>query len=296
MLVRRSKLHLFEGCSAKGGAGAIQGGGNFVAEDCVFRANVARERGGGAIVWPDGSIVLRRCRFEGNHAATNGGAVQAIGVPVQIEDCVFVGNSASRAGAVYVDGCSTSIAGCTFIANQATTAGALHCGAGNTTVAGCTVSDNSAATVSGIYSDDAAGNLEPQNTIVSYGTTGVAIRCGGKVVTVGACDTHGNQGGDWPSRLAGQLGHTPTITSRRTHSTAIAETATCISTRRRPAPKNPILPAARSERGPWAAGWLVPPDRRRGQKSPRRSPGSARIHSVDRPKFGFDSGARQRRA
>jgi len=195
---------IFEDCSAKGGAGAIQGGGNFLAEDCVFRSNVARERGGGAIMWPDGSIVLRRCRFEGNHAATNGGALQAIGVPVQIEDCVFVDNSANRAGAVYVDGCSTNITGCTILANQAVTGGALYCGAGETNVTSCTLSDNRAPTVSGIYADDAAGDLGLQNSIVSFGLTGIAIRCGGKVVTARACDVYGNQGGDWPSCLAGQ--------------------------------------------------------------------------------------------
>ena len=195
---------VFEGCSAEWSAGAVGAGGTLLAEDCVFRNNHTRTYAGGAIHTNGSKITLRRCRFEGNHAATGGGAIQFNDTVIELEDCVFTDNSSARGGALCVEFAELGAKRCTFAGNQSPKGGAFYIDGGTAVIEESTISDNSSQSGSALYCEAVAGTLTLRKSILSYGTAGGAIRCGAITATAEACDIFGNQGGDWPSCLAGQ--------------------------------------------------------------------------------------------
>ena len=101
--------------------------------DCVFDDNVNQSGWGGrrsgtlsfnsnaAYAWRTPRV--ERCRFTDNRIVQNwsgtGGAALWTQVPLEVEDCVFEGNSAKFGGAVGWAAAGGSISGCTFSGNYA---------------------------------------------------------------------------------------------------------------------------------------------------------------------------------
>jgi len=114
----------FEDCTYDQSASAVR----FVApnarlqiEDCVFVGNqVEDDEAGGAVTFEgNGSATILRCAFTENTGASAGAAISATGGDIDIEDCLFLRNTAVNGPAVYASQVRR-LAGCTFYENQTT--------------------------------------------------------------------------------------------------------------------------------------------------------------------------------
>ena len=182
------KNTVFEGNVGYG----YQGAGNFT--DCSFVGNIGPGMSGrgiflrctwegnqnsqGGALWSatDGVCTLTECKFLRN-VGGNGGAIWS-GKEVQLERCLFVGNSCDRGNGGAVYGHGLTISGCTFVGN---TSGEEF--------------------GSGIYARD--GNHIIEGTIIAQGVNGSGLYIAeGSSYSVRCCDIWGNEGGDWVGRIA----------------------------------------------------------------------------------------------
>lgn len=166
--------------------------------DCTFRDNMADQ--GGALKLHGATGTFTRCLVAGNWASDVGGGFAlessifcANGpvsggdpLPIQMEECTLVGNSAWIGGGAYVLGYGVSLAHCTLAGNGASAGGGLYARA--------------------LYEEIPAA-LEVDNTIIAFGPEGEAIYADEiSPVTLGCSDLFGNAGGDWVDDIAEQFG------------------------------------------------------------------------------------------
>lgn len=120
---------VFEGNTAKIGAGLYLSGCSGVIETTTIVGNTASISGGG--IYLDGSSpMFRRCHIIENEAVDAGGGlwIPVPGLPAFFENCVFSGNTAgNKGGGVYLGGNQSPVFSlCTFHANHAGNGGAFY--------------------------------------------------------------------------------------------------------------------------------------------------------------------------
>jgi uncharacterized Ntn-hydrolase superfamily protein len=123
-------LTIVNGQADLGGAINCVAGSDPTIRDCVLALGVASDKGGGlhaALSSPR----LVRTRLLANSAggARGGGGLYVAGEsdqPLQVDNCLFVGNSANRGGAMYIYSSAIEVRHCTFSENQANGGGAAY--------------------------------------------------------------------------------------------------------------------------------------------------------------------------
>ena len=186
--------------------GAINSSGTLIVSNCLFRDNRVGNisSGGGAVSNFGGSATLINCEFNNNFIRANGssssvgdgGAVVSDGGTLEINRCLFVGNSAgalgiASGGAVAMRGGALSIFNSEFRGNSAQNGGgAVSVNDASATLSGVTFRDNSttnrdaAEAVGGAlyFADNGARTLS-----LSNGTfVGNSANSGGAVANYGA--------------------------------------------------------------------------------------------------------------
>ncbi|MGD9611797.1 MAG: choice-of-anchor Q domain-containing protein [Kiritimatiellia bacterium] len=147
---------------------------------------------GGAIVVDGNSLTLRSCNFVSN-SAIFGGAISCL-APLDIEDCVFDGNSATNQGGAVYSEADLSCADSRITGNTSKAeGGAIYSSAGEAFITSCEFDGNQAATTGGaIYCVNdllLANCLFNANT--STGSAGAVYMESG-VFTAESCDFTGN--------------------------------------------------------------------------------------------------------
>lgn len=186
----------------EGGALTFHASGNVI--DCVFINNTAERNFGGAIstgfLYDTMILTVQNCDFEGNKAP-EGGAIQAIGLNVNIIDSDFKNNYATKyggainvqatnvrvensffeenwvdidGGAIYIKGVDTVIKDSTFILNNATPhpdkindglGGAIYVNSTQSSISSNKFMLNTARNGSAIYHDGAAKDLNLKDNV-----------------------------------------------------------------------------------------------------------------------------------
>ncbi len=110
-----------------GGGFFTRDAGSFIdAYDCVFRQNHAEHNAGAGIAILGSRINYTRCRFFGNTCGLFSGAVTAHDSFMDINQCLFVGNSSEvTCGAIYYYGSSGNVVGNTVHANSSVEWGSM---------------------------------------------------------------------------------------------------------------------------------------------------------------------------
>ena len=191
----------FVGCVFRGNTACGIGGGalreNHLAKDivgCVFSNNVATAGHSGALYINEmasgSSAKIVGCRFENNSANTQGGAMSGLG---DIENCVFIGNTAGANGGAVAFSSGYSLTGSCFVGNTASEAGGAVYAPRIAAVSNCAFTNNYAigacggvflASVTGIFTD-----------CFFHSNTGVVTTAGGqlcKAMEVVGCRFSGN--------------------------------------------------------------------------------------------------------
>ncbi len=167
--------------------------------------------GAGAVQVSDGAWPgLRNCIFENNHSEHNGGAVDLNESGLEIEDCLFIGNSAvGEGGAISFDYYSSfHVSGSTFVSNSAMAGGAIRFRRTNWIYEmwNCTFYGNFASQGSNFCLRDDA-HLQAEGCILAFAGGGEAVVCETDCsATFTCCDIFGNVGGNWTGCVADQLG------------------------------------------------------------------------------------------
>jgi parallel beta-helix repeat protein len=148
--------------------------------DCIIKDNTASVRGGG-ISNLENQPVLEGCTLIGNSAAVGGGLYIHIAVSrVDMDDCLFVGNSATgsvagQGGAIYVSsGAGLFATSCILSGNTAMDGGAgLHVFQSNPFLTNCTLSGNATTTGgAGVYVASGKATL---SQCILWGNTGAEV-------------------------------------------------------------------------------------------------------------------------
>ncbi len=155
------------------------------------RLRDTRKQGGGISL--NSPAIFRDCIIRGNTTQGYGGAIYCSNIPITVENCLIVDNSAGVAGGgVFLVGSSNSI---------------------ERILRGCTISNNDAPTGAGIYNWRLYANtpsppLTIENCIIANNKTSQAVKCDNAAdpVTVSCSDIYGNEGGDWTHCIYGQNG------------------------------------------------------------------------------------------
>lgn len=126
--------------------------GHATVEDCYFENNSATD--GGAVYNLQGAMAYTRCVFEGNRAGGLGGAMFHFSSASVVSDCSFSNNEAVGGGAVQFVTSPTTMQNCRFIGNTASGAGLPSGGAvlvqdSNPTLVNCLFAGNSAGQAGG---------------------------------------------------------------------------------------------------------------------------------------------------
>jgi predicted outer membrane repeat protein len=202
--------------------------------DCHFSENQAPS--GGAIHTDVSPLTLVSCSFTDN-SADFGGAIMSYPPPPTrqnapaLTDCVFVGNSAGNYGGAlggfYESVVTTTFADnfaedggavlcygdpevseCVFVANTALRdGGGMYCG-GSPTFTHCTFVENSAhGSGGGLYLSFFSSPVV-ENTLIAFSLEGEAMWCDSAYADpeLRCCDIYGNEGGDWVTCIASQVG------------------------------------------------------------------------------------------
>ena len=110
-------------------AGVMENDGSLVATNDKFTNNLVLYDGGGAIAIL-GPATLNGCTFTGNNADGTyygGGALLVYAANVNINNCIFINNTASYGGAVYTtQGLNLNLTNSTLLDNNATDGAALY--------------------------------------------------------------------------------------------------------------------------------------------------------------------------
>jgi predicted outer membrane repeat protein len=193
---------------ASTGAAVLINGAHPVITYCNFENNSAGTDGG-AIWLNNGNPTFQFCRFIDNSADGFGGAIEAAGSNVhsQIQDCVFIGNSAANGGAVDIlTSAQLQFTRCQFFANSAAANGGAIFNETEaqvpTLIQYCTFSENSALFGSAINTMTSA--LEVWMTIVAFGESGSGFylyNTARDLPAIYCTDSYGNVGGDWVGNM-----------------------------------------------------------------------------------------------
>jgi hypothetical protein len=206
----------YAGMGWGGALAACCGPSRLIVRDCVFRNNSAGI-GGGAVA-DDANSTFIRCRFIENSAAEGGAFITSARFSPTLEDCEFIGNSATHVGGAvfleYVEARDQRDRGavfrnCLFLQNTAPGGSGVMVDAASPTFENCTLVDNSAsdgaihcAFVYGIPSNPLISHC-----IIAFSSAGRGVSCDSPSQPIlECCDVFGNAGGDWVGCLEGQLG------------------------------------------------------------------------------------------
>ncbi len=135
-------------CEAAAGVCYLTGSGSTVVSDCVFSGNatigVIGPGEGGCVYIDSGSLQLRRSFFSENVARGSGSTVVVFTrVPVEIEGCSFVGNSAGSIGTMrFKTGSVVTVRDCTLSGNWAGQFAGGVAAVNTATFVDCTLVDN----------------------------------------------------------------------------------------------------------------------------------------------------------
>jgi len=173
--------------------------------DCTFRDNTMGIMGCGP-----GPLVFRDCLFEDNHSGWAGAAINSCGAELDVDGCVFTGNTADMlGGAVYSDTPFTTrvFTNCLFVGNDAPTGAAVMVEYGGPVdFLSCTFHGNGSPGASTIAVGDANDTLNLSDSIVS-GSLGYDFECiDGGVLNLTCVNSWGNAEGDWSGCAADDLG------------------------------------------------------------------------------------------
>ncbi len=148
-----------------GEEGGAIGGGNVVLNHCVFAENYAWGYGGAASL---GASVLTDCTFADNRARSSGGALELDLGGVTVVRCVFRGNSTvNYEGGAIVCSTDTNIEDCLFVGNTAAKGGAVcHNQGGDVRLANSLLVGNQAGGRGGAWSTREGSSLEIVNCTI----------------------------------------------------------------------------------------------------------------------------------
>ncbi|MCK4412018.1 MAG: T9SS type A sorting domain-containing protein [Candidatus Eisenbacteria sp.] len=207
-----------EECRVTGSAVPGEGGGlclqsEFTTHltDCVIIENTSYE-GGGGVYCREGDLVVTGGEISGNASGIHGGGILLELSSAVIDSCVMSDNATSQVGGgIFLSaGTELTITNSTLIENWATASGGAIGGVECTlTIDGCTMALNGANQGGAVYlySDYAMPTPFIQNTVIALSIDGGAVRNTlFATPQFACCDIYGNDGGDWVSFIAGQLG------------------------------------------------------------------------------------------
>ncbi len=207
------------GTSYDGGAMHCYYGLDLTLRDVVFSGNAAGTGaggyGGGLYFYyyaGTSTLTLERVEFSGNTCGGRGGGLYTM-VGGTMTDVAFVGNSADEGGGLYTEnvGFHATLENCTFYQNTADDGGGAHIDK-YVDVTGSTFAENSAPRGSGIYYNYSFAwgpGASYDNTLVAFNEQGEGLYLEDTysgLPTLICCDIYGNDGGDWPAAISGQLG------------------------------------------------------------------------------------------
>jgi len=141
--------------------GAIIFFGIYTLTNCNFTNNSAAE-GGAIYLCVDSnieSLTIYNCTFRENKASYYGGAIYTDDYSFVVNNCTFIGNTASRGGAVYANDYNLVVNNCNFTENLASSyGGAIYNHVGTLITNDCTFNRNTATYYYGgaIYNSDDA--------------------------------------------------------------------------------------------------------------------------------------------
>lgn len=225
---------LDEGYDDSGGAIFVNGA-NVIISNCRFIRNQA-ESSGGAIRLMKSTSMLNKCYFEDNRAAKGGGGLDcSYSAYTNVQNAIFIRNSASYGGAFACRGESTptfyncrfdqnfttgnlshggavisffwgepTFTNCSFSRNLAGIGGALFADIESPiNLTSCTVTANVATSQgSGIYSVNSAPQIK--NSIIAFQQGDGVLSLGTENARITCTDIFGNSAGDWIGNIASQ--------------------------------------------------------------------------------------------
>ncbi|MCH8913854.1 MAG: right-handed parallel beta-helix repeat-containing protein, partial [Planctomycetes bacterium] len=118
------------GLADRGAAIRCVEGSNPTIRNCVLAFNVATDRGGGVYAFASSPRIVRT-RLLSNLAGggRGGGGLFISGesdLPLQVENCLFAGNTANKGGGIYMFSSTTQVEHCTFNGNSAAGGGVVY--------------------------------------------------------------------------------------------------------------------------------------------------------------------------
>ena len=132
-------LTIVNGQVDRGAAIRCVEGSNPTIQNCVLAFNVATDRGGGVYAFASSPRIVRT-RLLSNIAegGRGGGGLFTSGesdLPLQVENCLFAGNTANKGGGMYVTSSTMQVLHCTFSGNSAAGGGVVYAtGSSNLTI------------------------------------------------------------------------------------------------------------------------------------------------------------------
>ncbi len=238
---------VFTGCYAGGAGGGlcVESDQPILLEDVVFRDNDVWGQGAGVHFWEGSTATLRRCVFEGNRATPPaggaGGGLSCLLSTIELEDCVFVSNSASYQGSgARIQSSHATLVRCSFVGNSHTPpygtceGGGLCVSQSDGEARNCTFIENKAYTGGGAFvrgwspisfsfvgctfalcgsglgagmAVEGPATAVLDRTIIAFSDYGNAVKCWGEgAFSITCSDFYGSTGEDWPPCVADQLG------------------------------------------------------------------------------------------
>ncbi len=161
---------------------------------------------GGGIYVNGANPTIVGCVVFSSHASNGGGMYVRNVTEMTITDCQFLGNETMGYGAglcCQIGSLRLDIEGCVFSGNTAGYGGAIAFG-GNSdvSVTGCTFVDNSAGNGEAVWQAGDVIQVSIQNSILAYNGLGDVLYCNGSLKSdLICCDVYGNGGGDWTGCL-----------------------------------------------------------------------------------------------
>ena len=155
-------------------------------------------------------VAIDNCVFLGNTAETSAGAIDSEAGRPLITNCLFFDNSGDKGGAIDASYGDLEMERCTFAGNSAIEGGALYVKYPyDVALSNCTFAFNGAAQGGAIslLGRDTLSYVAVTANIVAFSEEGEGIYWDGVgPIDLVQNDIYGNAGGDWVGSIAGQLG------------------------------------------------------------------------------------------
>jgi predicted outer membrane repeat protein len=191
-------------------------GSNSVVAGFTIEGAFAYQEDGGAILCESAGPTIQDCIFLGN-TATKGGAIASFYGDITVTDCHFEDNDASDGGAIYCEDDSSTISGCTFYGNNGSQTGGIlivdnYYSPLDATalISGCAFEANTSVDAgSAIKSDDCHSITIVDCTFDA--NNGAAVYNSGGDVAIEGCAFSDNQDFNWGGAIFSGYGASVTI-------------------------------------------------------------------------------------